>query len=331
MSEEFDSKYFENYSASLIRSLRGQRKQKDLNSGLGVEYNLISMWENKKKKIALDDFVNYLEVLVPNLSLNFLYDQMGTKNSYQFFNKIIQSKDLKLVLETLEVSRPTLKRWQKEESAPTLDQFLHLLYLKGRIDDFLQKLHKIIDFDQLKEFGFLQRSSTTIHYKYPWAIFLKHYIIALTAREKLYKVGDIAASLNVPLKEEQEVLNEFKKLGLIHLDKKIAYAHLNTEVNFDYRSSSKDELRLNKSLKKYFMEFILNLLKSEENEGETLPLDIPPHLTLGIFSLNLTDEELKELNDKISTLFNDLFQYGKRPKGKEGKHARIFQIQILDY
>lgn len=268
------------------------------------------------------------KICSPPAAEDFIYSFFGTSNIYNFFNLLIDKKEYEHILEILDVTRPTLRRWIKAETAPFLDQFFHLLHLKNRLADFIEKSKVHFQMTLEKNHSFLEKKQTTIHYQYPWAIFLKHYIFALTAKEKFYRIGDLSTFFQIDPSDELKVINEFKKLEIVTVEMNSVYANLENEIEFFYPVSTKDDFKKNILTKKYYLNLGVDILLDKN----TKKLDSSPKVATGIFSLNLSEAEEKSLNEKITKLFSEMTKLtdSNRKKEKRDK-ARIFQIQILDF
>lgn len=326
---------YRDFTAAFIRALRGEKSQSEINRKLQSDYNRISKWEKGDKRVPIADFIEYLEICAPKMGKKLFETFMSTLDVSKFFNLVINTNNKheeKRVLTDLKVSYPTLKKWQSGESVPYLDQFFHLLNLKNRLHTFVKKISHELKIELPQEvLNFNQQTSTIIHYRYPWAIMLAHYIMVLTARKRVYKIGTFSEILGIDLAQENEVLEELEKKGAIEFKNDTICSVDEVKLEFDFPQMDHDDYLNNLNVNKYYMELSLLLLNDLIENKKSLPLDTTPKISTGLFSLTLTDKELQYFNERVNTLFNEIAEMTKDGKGRSGQTARIFQLQIIDY
>ncbi|MBT3983956.1 MAG: hypothetical protein HOE90_21550 [Bacteriovoracaceae bacterium] len=214
---------YKEFSRKLIKIMRGDLSQGQINEKLGKEFNIVHKWEAGKNRIHWLDFVELCTVLNIELGRTLLYCfqfSADSKKPADIFNHFSGGKSPSVLARETGLSRTKIIRRKNGEEVLLSEIFLMMnLYYPSRMWNFLQGLN-LRGSDPLIEQELLKLSAASSVMK---AIPASSLIFAYLGLGS-YKHGGphsnekISADLGIPIEEVNMSLKLFEEKGTIEFN-----------------------------------------------------------------------------------------------------------------
>ncbi len=313
---------YEKLKIDLLKTIRGDKTQQQVNKKLGFDFNQVSRWETQQKRILWPEFVRYCELSNINItqSLKRVFTYHDKPEDYKTLVRHLSAdKKMSVMSNKTKISRYIIRRWMNNTYPPTLEEMFQVMEVyQSTLINFIDDL---VGVEHVKAFSRKQKAyvaEKNFIYKYPYfaavalCLELKQY-----KRLKAHQKGFIAKRIGISQEEEEEVFKNAVKLGLLEFRKKKYYKppenkrHLNTKGNF-FGSKCIKGYWLNKSIQK--------LEKMNEPKKED-------YFSYFLFNTNETTYNL--VLDEYIKFFKkiiDLVVQDNKPTYK----SKIFSVQYMD-
>jgi transcriptional regulator with XRE-family HTH domain len=144
---------FKDITLHIIREIRGIKSQNYVNSRLGFSSNQMSRWERGQAKMDWYSFNLFCKVLKIDLQTifdRFFHYSQDINNITSLIKHIIGNMHLGEVANKTGVSESKLRRWLRDDSVVSLQDFISFLYHLDEIQ-FLHIISSIIDIKKIPE------------------------------------------------------------------------------------------------------------------------------------------------------------------------------------
>ena len=203
----------------LLKAMRGRRTQMDLSVALGFKFNQVFRWESGSTRLTWSEFIRVAETCQTPIAsaLREILDHTGDpKDSGKLLTQIVSRRDLAAEARALGVSETKLRRWMRNEVAPSLsDVFACIARTPTLLEQFIGRLVNLEDVTALSQ------SSTSLRafgqfQDMPWATLVWE-VLELTEYQKATRhiPGFVARALNLTLAQERQALRALLHEGYL--------------------------------------------------------------------------------------------------------------------
>jgi transcriptional regulator with XRE-family HTH domain len=296
--------------SELLKLMRGENTQQELNQQFGFNFNQIYRWESNVTKISWQEFVKLCQYCKKDLNraLTHISKNVLAANPLdlaKFFEGLMGNMTLIEFSEKINVPRKSLSKWIKGESEPPLeDMFAIFHHSIGGLFPFCQELVDAGNLNSIKIEYQKYKIREHITLKYPVVSLILNYMhssdykgIKQVEKEHfriIFSLGE----------EESEIFDALEASGVIH----------RVEGKFEMRSydifrvTGKDE-----DVEKRYMYFFMLLANSLKKYGIRDEKNLFTHM---VYSTN------KETKDKIHAVIrkaqSDISQLLNQPEASKG-------------
>lgn len=306
---------------AIIRSLRGDLSQAVLNKRLGFNFNQLSRWEQGRTRIYWHDFVRLCE------ACDRPFPKILKEATARVMSDVSQVKILKLIfgeIQTKEASaitnipRQKIERWLREETAPTLEDVIHLT---ASIAHYVHELYyALIDSKLFPEYSWL---AAPAQYKDLVARDPRLSLArSVLASEESIPRGRLADALRISLRDEEHIIHALKKVGVVE------------EHEGNYRlcesthllSTRGPDFSDHQRLVTYWLKEASRCLDAQKEIGHDKTIS-----NMSFIVCNLSSETYQKMQDRYRDFFVELGALLRADKNVLGKKdPRVIAIQFFD-
>lgn len=213
---------FNKLEKELLRAIRGNRSQNQLNHKLGYNFNRIAKWESGAQKIPWSNFVDLCLTcrvgLPAALKRTFLIKRHEIKNEQKVVKLIIGDSPLEDIAKNLKTSKYSISSLFTGKTSPKLNTILQLINSKseGLLYAFISELVDTKDIASIKHLRDSFETEINFFSKNPIAMGITHAMLTNGYKNlKKHKIGFIASLLNISVKEEQFLIKKLEENQII--------------------------------------------------------------------------------------------------------------------
>ncbi len=282
----------------LLKSLRGEMSQIELNTLLNLPKNTVNKWENSKKSIKWHDFVEICKLknkpLVPIVE-NILACKLDSLDDFELLDILIGKECLVSVAENSSISYNTVYNWFHKESRPTLQHIFLLFdqYTLAETESLLEDLKFNFFEDGLTDDDSYLRD---LVYNNP-RVLLLFSLLAMPKFKpfKMDQIDEIAKLLSVPKFYLEEKLNYLIAKGAI-IKEKERYLLSKKDLSLGF-----DRAKFINLTTYWFKETVRNMFESDRKKKNQKGGSL-----LGFAMYNFDDKSLKLAEDLSKKYFVEL-------------------------
>ncbi|MBT3980437.1 MAG: hypothetical protein HOE90_03740 [Bacteriovoracaceae bacterium] len=316
---------FKSLAIQIIRAARGDKSQNFLNLALGSSFNVVAKWENARKRISWNEFVNICEVLDLPLdnALNYgCFYNGDIRDCGKLFGHISSGKSSAEVSNDLGISKSkALRRINGEKLL--LEEMLSGMhyYFSIRFWVFIKSLNLSGEIDCESSDIEIIKQLSDITDEHPSSDILVPYLNTVEYKNMAsHKAGFLATCTDIGTEEENKMLNSLESAGIIYFeDGKFIERHGDITHHDDFESSKKRF--------RYIFEQSLESLNAEKEEHHHTKnrryctFDCDPDTEKKLIALtdnfykeflNIMSKRDQEKSDKVLAFCLHLFDTDKR-------------------
>lgn len=156
---------------SIVREIRGNRSQNELNNAFGLGFNQVHRWETGRKRILWREFARLCEICEIPLEAvckNILRLQSAVYQSDLFLQNLITQDDIEAFSKRYGIGNQIVRRWRAGVSELTLEGALQAL--EFRMHSVVPLLGNLLDISKLTELKHINETESArreLFYSHP--------------------------------------------------------------------------------------------------------------------------------------------------------------------
>lgn len=209
--------HWSNLAQDIVREIRGNRSQDELNSALNLKFNQVHRWETGRKRILWSEFAKLCEICKIPLKKtceNVLRFYAPLDRGDLFFQIAVSQDDIQTFATRYNISIQVVRRWRLGDSELTLDGALRALEFRMHsIIPFLTNLMDISKFSTLVKKSQKEHAQREVFYSHPaFAMLLTTLHLAEVRNAPQHDIPFLQKYLNI----DSYYLRKLIDLGLEH-------------------------------------------------------------------------------------------------------------------
>lgn len=276
--------------SELLKLIRGENTQQEVNKHLGYNFNQMYRWESNVTKISWHEFVNLCNFCQCNikLALKHISKNVLSQNPLdleRFFEGLIGNMTILDFSKKIKIPRKSLNKWIKGESEPPLEDMLGIFHHQiGGLLPFCQELVDASRLNSIKIEYERYKIREQITLKYPVVSLILNYMHSINYKELKQLSPDHFRIIFSLGDEELEIFQALEASGVIE-KRNSKYEMKSYDV---FRVTGKDE-----DVERRYLYFLMLLGNSIRQKGILDERNLFTHM---VYSTN------KETKDKVHSV-----------------------------
>ena len=311
----------------VVREIRGELSQGQINLRFGYTFNQVSKWETGKAHISWENFVKFCTICKKDMThaLQVSFDYSGEPQDHKALVQHILGDKKKGDNEGAAVSRFKLYRWLNKDSSPNWSDFfafIHdlipvrsILFLKMLGGKDLKFYSRLLEYKQ----EVLEPNDIKAHLC-NYAMF--YFYLEEYTKSPVHIPGYLAKKMGINLVEEENLIQGLLKMGV--LEKGSNGKYLLTRCDNSY-TFSRSDVATNYSC--YLLDIGRQFLQKKLKENSTPSRAQAYHVTIATSceTIKKIGQVMLEAHEKIMRLV-----YQADELGVPVEEIRILNMQYLD-